>query len=292
MGKIRIAVIGASGMLGSDICRVFSDRGCEVRELTHEMVEITDSKSISGVLGHARADLIINTAAFHHVPKCESDPVKAFAVNALGAKNLAVFCQDNGVPLIHIGTDYVFDGRKEAPYVETDTPHPLNTYGNTKLSGEHYIEALCEKHYIVRVSGIYGKNLCRAKGGNFVTTMLKFAKQDKPIRVVDDEILTPTFTEDVAAQIFFLYDKGGEYGLYHVTAEGSCSWYRFAEEIFTRVGMEVDLSPAAPGEFDGDVQRPKYCVLENKNLKDQHLNIMPDWRDGLGRFLSSNHAIS
>jgi len=284
---MKVAVIGANGQLGADICLLFQERGADVLPLTHAEIDIAVPNAAAHVFGEVRLDWVINTAAFHHVPRCEEDPQRAFAVNALGARNLAGYCDAAGISLLHISTDYVFDGKKAVPYIETDSPHPLNVYGNTKLSGELFIEAMCERHCIVRVSGIYGKHICRAKGGNFVSTMLKLSTERKTVRVVDDEVLTPTATEDIAGQIFTLLDRGGEFGLYHVTAEGSCSWFEFAKEIFSIRRIPVIVERAEPGEFDGGLKRPKYSVLENRFLKAQNLNVMPDWRTGLRRFLSS-----
>jgi dTDP-4-dehydrorhamnose reductase len=213
-------------------------------------------------------------------------------VNGVGSINLALVCNELDKPLLHIGTDYVFDGKKGKPYIESDKPLPLNVYGNTKLSGEHFIESMAKKYYILRVSGIYGKNPCLAKGGmNFVDLMLKLAKEREEVRVVDDEVLTPTFTEDIAAQIVKLAHADPEYGLYHCTAESRCSWYEFAKEIFSLTKSSVTLNKAAPGEFAIKVNRPKYSVLENKFLKDQNLNFMPPWQDGLKRYLQIKYDI-
>jgi dTDP-4-dehydrorhamnose reductase len=282
---MKIAVIGANGQLGTDISNCFKNGGDQVTELNHDQIEISDIDSVNSALTGINADLIINTAAMHHVEKCEEDPIMSFRVNSLGAKNLAQVSGETGSILLHISTDYVFNGSKNKPYIETDRALPLNVYGSTKLSGEHFITAIADKYYILRVSGIFGKNPCRAKGRNFVQTMLKLSKEREEIRVVDDELLTPTFTGDIAVQIKNLVSNGGQFGLYHATAEGSCSWYEFAKEVFSLSKINVVLNPAAPGEFSGKVLRPKYCVLENKYLEDQQLNVMPHWRDGLIRYL-------
>ena len=295
---MKIAVIGANGQLGKDICEAFVKNGDQVVELDIERsgsqkIDIADMDSVSKTLKeNSDADLIINTAAMHNVEACENDPEKAFKVNGVGSINLSSVCNELDKPLLHISTDYVFDGVKGKPYVESDKPLPLNVYGNTKLSGEHFIESMAKKYYILRVSGIYGKNPCLAKGGmNFVDLMLKLAKEREEVRVVDDEVLTPTFTEDIAAQIVKLAHSNPEYGLYHCTAESWCSWYEFAKEIFTLAKSGVTLNKAAPGEFAIKVNRPKYSVLENKFLKDQKLNIMPPWQDGLKRYLKIKYDI-
>ncbi len=152
---------------------------------------------------------IVNTAAMHQVEKCEADPARAFAVNALGVRHLALAARALGARLVHVSTDYVFDGAKTAPYLESDCPLPLNAYGNSKLAGELFVRSLAEKHYVIRVSGLYGKNPCLEKGGlNFVDLMLKLARERKEVRVVDDEVLTPTATVDVARQILHMLERG------------------------------------------------------------------------------------
>jgi dTDP-4-dehydrorhamnose reductase len=227
----------------------------------------------------------VNTAAMHNVDACEREPAKAFAVNGIGARNLAILSNKLDFVLLHISTDYVFDGTKRTPYIETDCPRPLNVYGNTKLAGEYFVHTLARKHFVLRVSGLYGTNPCRAKGGsNFVNLMLKLSKERDEVRVVDDEVLTPTFTEDIAKQLVSMREMK-EYGLYHATAQGSCSWYRFAAKIFELSGVKIKLSVAGPNEFPMKVPRPKYSVLENSRLKALNLDVMPAWEDGLRRYL-------
>ncbi|MCP5049273.1 MAG: NAD(P)-dependent oxidoreductase, partial [bacterium] len=167
-------------------------------------------------------------------------------------------------------------------------PMPLNVYANTKLCGEHYVEAIARKFYIVRVSGIYGKNPCKGKGGrNFVETMLWLSRERDEVRVVDDEILTPTSTLEIARQIVKMVDSDAPCGIYHATAEGSCSWYEFAKEIFDITKPNIKFNKALPGEFKVKVNRPEYSVLENKHLKDQGINIMRHWKEGLREYLGS-----
>lgn len=288
---MRVAVIGANGQLGCDVCSAFRDAGHEVISLNHDMLDIADLDSMVKKLEEAKADIVINTAAMHNVEACERDPARAFAVNGNGARNLAILSNNLDFVLFHISTDYVFDGRKRAPYLETDCPTPLNVYGNTKLAGEYFVRTIARKYFVLRVSGLYGKNPCRAKGGrNFVDLMLKLASAREEVRVVDDEVLTPTFTEDVARQIVLL-SKVDNYGLFHATAQGSCSWYRFAAKIFELAGLGIKLTVASPGEFPIKVPRPKYSVLENSRLKSLNLDTMPPWEDGLHRYLDKSGVL-
>ncbi len=283
---MKVAVIGANGQLGCDVCAAFSSSGHQVVSLNHDTVDIADYASIKSPLEKARPDVIVNTAAMHNVDSCEDNPLKAFEVNTLGARNLALIANKLNSTLFYLSTDYVFDGLKKAPYVETDYPIPLNVYGNSKLAGESFVRSIAKKYFIIRVSGLYGTNPCRDKGGNnFVKLMLKLSKERDEIRVVDDEVLTPTFTENVVKQIVAMADMDN-YGLYHATAQGSCSWYRFAAKIFELSGSPIKLLVADPDEFPIKVPRPKYSVLENAGLKDLGMDLMPDWQDGLKQYLA------
>lgn len=282
---MNVVVIGANGQLGTDLVSAFSNHGDEVHALTHADVEISDLNSVSRALEQLEPQVVINTAAMHHVEDCERKPEKAFVVNAIGAKNLTLVCRGLSAVLMHISTDYVFDGKKEAPYVEGDNPLPLNAYGITKLAGEHFVRTNAEKHFVVRTSGLYGKSPCRAKGGlNFIELMLKFARERGEVRVVGDEFVSPTSTAELAQQLVLL-SRSNSYGLYHATAEGSCSWYEFAREILALSGSKARVHLAAPGEFPAKVPRPKYSVLENQALKKQGLNILRPWQEDLQNYL-------
>jgi dTDP-4-dehydrorhamnose reductase len=284
---MRVVVLGSNGQLGSDVCASFVRNGDEVSALTHSDVELTSAPSVSEALSAKNPEFIVNAAAMHHVEKCEADPMTAFATNAIGAKNVSEWAKQAGATVAYISTDYVFDGKKTSPYLESDVAIPLNAYGITKLAGEHYTAAVNPKYFVLRVSAIYGHHPCRAKGGlNFVELMLKLSRERDKLRVVDDEFVTPTPTVQIARQLVAL-SRSKDYGLYHGTAEGSCSWYEFAREIFRATGTNVRLEKADPGEFPAKVQRPKYSVLENHSLKLAQLNVFTDWRAGLAEYLHS-----
>jgi dTDP-4-dehydrorhamnose reductase len=289
---MKIAVIGANGQLGSDAVAAFSQRGDEVSALTHQDIAIENADFVASCLGALKPDVVINTAAMHHVENCEQQADKAYGVNAIGARNLAMVTRDLGSKLIHISTDYVFDGSKGKPYLEQDAPLPLNVYGNTKLAGEHYVRAINPKHFVLRVSAIYGKSPCRAKGGlNFVELMLKLARERGKVRVVDSEFVSPTSTAEIAEQLVKVSDSDA-YGLYHATAEGSCSWWEYAREIFAQTNTQVVLEAAGPNEFPAKVPRPRYSVLENAGLKAQGMNVFRPWQDGLLRYLGQTQPAS
>ncbi len=284
---MKITVIGASGQLGTDVANAFTSNGDEVISLTHSDIELSSIDSVSTRLQEMRPQVVVNTAAMHHVENCEREPQKAFAVNGLGARNLSLVARDIGATVMHVSTDYVFDGAKGSPYEESDTPRPLNVYGNTKLAGEYFVRCTSDKYFVLRTSAIYGKSPCRAKGGlNFVEMMLKRAREQGKVRVVDSEFVTPTRTTELARQVVAL-SRSDSYGLYHATAEGFCSWHEFAREIFKLTDTKVNLEVAGPDEFPAKVPRPTYTVLENSGLKRLGLNLFRPWQEGLREYLSS-----
>jgi dTDP-4-dehydrorhamnose reductase len=268
---MKVAVIGANGQLGQDVVRAFANQGDEVHALTHEDIELSSLESVLACLRVAQADAVVNTAAMHNVESCEQQPGRAHEVNVVGARNLASATRDLGSVLIHVSTDYVFDGKKGKPYVESDEARPLNIYGRTKLEGEQSVQDINPKHYVLRTAALYGTHPCRAKGGqNFVDLMLRLARERGRVRVVDCEFTSPT----------------AAYGLYHATAEGSCSWYEFAREIFRVADVSVNLEVASPDEFPAKVPRPAYSVLENRGLKSKNLDGFRPWQEGLHTYLS------
>lgn len=282
---MKVAVLGANGQLGSEVCAAFRRNNDEVVAFTHSDLELTAAASVEKALSASVPEFIVNAAAMHHVEKCEADPVGAFQANAIGAKHVAEWAKQAGSTVAYVSTDYVFDGKKGASYLETDIAAPLNAYGISKLAGEHFTAGIATKYFVLRVSAIYGHQPCRAKGGlNFVELMLKLSRERDEVRVVDDEFVTPTPTVQIAEQLVAL-SRSCQYGLYHGTSEGSCSWYEFADEIFRITGSKICLQKASPGEFPSKVPRPKYSVLENQALKATQMNLFTDWRDGLHNYL-------
>lgn len=286
---MRVAVVGGNGQLGSEVVDEYQRAGENVARLTHAEIDIASMNSVWRALSDIHPGVIVNTAAMHHLDACETEPDRAYAVNSIGVRNLAVAAQKLDAKLVHISTDYVFDGKKKQPYVEKDHAAPLNVYGNTKLAGEMFLQETAEKYFIVRTSALYGKNPCRAKGGrNFIDLMLKLAAERDEISVVEDEVISPTPTLELAKQIVIL-SRTEHYGLYHATAEESCSWYEFARAIFEITNAKVNLRVAGPSEFPAKVPRPKYSVLENSALKDIGLNTLSKWQEGLRAYLSTRY---
>ncbi len=281
---MKAVIIGADGQLGADLMKGFAD--VSPVGLTREQIEICSPDSILNALSDLHPDVVVNTAAFHNVPVCEKEITQSFDINAVGPLNLAKASESLGFELVHISTDYVFDGKKQAPYVETDPPNPLSVYAVSKLAGEHFVSSYCSKHYIVRTSGLYGHTKCMAKGTNFVETMLRLAKEKPELRVVNDEILTPTYVYHLALQIRKLVDSH-VYGMYHATNNGSCSWYEFAKEIFKIAGVTIPVVPVTSKEFASPVKRPTYSVLENAALQKLGIDIMPPWRDSLAHYFQN-----
>jgi dTDP-4-dehydrorhamnose reductase len=283
---MKIAIVGANGQLGSDLKVSFS-RQHEVHPLYHADMEVSDIDDVKKILTAIKPDVVINTAAYHNVPLCEQNPDLAFAINGKGVLNLARVTTDLNARLVHFSTDYVFDGEKKQPYTETDHCQPLNVYGATKLAGENFALSYAAKPYVIRVSGIYGKTPCRAKGGNFITTMLKLAKEKPEVRVVQDEELTPTPTSAIAENTLRLISVE-EYGLYNMTCEGQCSWYEFARSIGELMDLRTPLYPASVNDFAQPVKRPFYSVLDNTHLKAIRMNDMPEWKQALKDFLTQS----
>jgi dTDP-4-dehydrorhamnose reductase len=282
---MKVAIVGASGQLGSDTAQAFVANGDTVFPLGHQDIEISALDSVAAKLSDLAPDLIVNTAAMHHVERCEQEPEMAFSINALGARNLAMLAQDLGAIIMHISTDYVFDGARRQPYLETEAPRPLNTYANTKLAGEYYVRCIAERHFVLRTSGLYGKYPCRGKGGlNFVDLMLKLGRERGRVRVVDSEVITPTSTCELGRQMVLL-SRADNFGLFHATAEGCCSWFDFAREIFATSNLAAKVELADPQEFPAKVPRPSYSVLENAALKAAGMNVFGPWQEGLREYL-------
>jgi dTDP-4-dehydrorhamnose reductase len=283
-----VVVIGANGQLGSDVAAVFARRGWTVRALVHADLDIrhADAVALRTALEVTAPAAVVNTAAFTNVEGCEVEPERAFAVNAVAVQRLARACRDLGALLVHVSTDYVFDGAKRAPYTEDDAPRPLQVYGTSKLAGEYLARAETARHAVVRSCGLYGAQPCRGKAGaNFVRTMLRLAREKGEVAVVDDEFVTPTYTVDLAAQLERIADAGAT-GLFHATQQGQVSWHDFAAAVFEISGTPVNLARTSAARFPATVRRPPYSVLDNARLREAGLDIMPDWRDALRRYLA------
>jgi dTDP-4-dehydrorhamnose reductase len=284
---VKVAVTGANGQLGTDLCRVLHN--FELVPFTHADIEISDLASVREAMVKHRPAVIVNTASYVRVDDCEDEEEKVFAVNARGAGNLAAIAQELGAKLVHMSTDYVFGGevrQETTPYTELDTPVPISVYGRSKLAGEELVRCLCVRHFIVRVSGLFGTAGSSGKGGNFIETMLRLARERHELRVVSDQIFSPTYAEDAARKIVQLMTTE-HYGIFHVTNRGACSWYEFAAEIFRLAGLPTAVIPITSAEYPQKARRPRYSVLDNYRLRVLGLDDMRSWQEALAHYMAA-----
>ena len=310
--RMKVLITGVLGQLGSMLCSVLAN-DFHVIPATRAEFDITDLAATRAFIREAAPHVVVHPAAYTNVDGCETNKEKAFLVNTIGARNVAIASREIEAKLVFISTDYVFDGRKEDPYLEYDPPNPSSVYGWSKLMGEQMVMQQNPRSFILRISWLYGPH-----GKNFVKTMLSLARTKEELQVVNDQRGTPTFAGDVARQIQALIQTDF-YGLYHCTSQGSCTWYEFALEIFKNAGYRVDtapsgavhlipnpeslipasspltpnpqplrpitVTPVTTEQFPRPAQRPQNSVLENFMLKIQGLDIMPPWQDALREFM-------
>ena len=275
---MKILITGAYGMLGSDLREVLKNQ--ELIVTGSKDLDITDEKKVVEFVCENSPELVINAAAYTAVDDCETHYDDAYAVNAIGPKNLAIACNKLDIPLVHISTDYVFDGTKRTPLIEADKLGPQSAYGKTKLAGEEFIQENTDKYFILRTAWLYGLH-----GNNFVKTMLELAENHDEITVVDDQVGSPTYSFDLAVAITnLLYSD--KYGIYHVTNEGECSWYEFAKLIFELSNIDVKVVPVTTEEFPRPAPRPHYSVLNNKKWNSSGFVPMRTYQEALSEYLS------
>jgi dTDP-4-dehydrorhamnose reductase len=276
---VRTLITGGGGQLASDLAALLKD---DARAFTREELDICDEQAVEHAYREVEPELVINCAAFHNLDACEREPARAFAVNVEAVRGLA----RRGVRLVHVSTNYVFDGRREEPYGEEDLPAPRSMYAVSKLAGEHAALAYGDRSLIVRTAGLYGRHGSESKGGNFVQRMLARARADGALRVVSDQRLQPTFTPDLAAAILQATDIGAD-GVLHLTASGACSWYEFTRAIMAEAGVEVSIEPTATVTGVDGIDRPLNGVLARPAADALGLPALRPWQDGLGEYLRS-----
>jgi len=279
----RVAVIGASGQLGSDLVEALRQAGFECLTPSHTELDICDHTRVVSVLKALKPSVIVNLAAFHKVEACEAEPERAFAINCHAVHRLAEVAENLDAFLVHVSTDYVFGGEQSTPYAEQSLPSPRQVYGVSKLAGEHLVRHQSPRHLVIRTSGLYGKRGSSGKGGNFVETMLERGRHG-PVKVVTDQVLSPTSTRDLSEMIVRLI-RADATGLVHVTNSGSCSWYEFAQEIFALSGRPAEVIPIPTDALHPLVVRPPYSVLDNKRLRDEGFTVLRPWQDALATYL-------
>jgi dTDP-4-dehydrorhamnose reductase len=285
---LRVLLIGANGQLGSDLMQILESH--EVTAATHQNFDVVQFDHVQHEVVRLRPQVIINTAAFHKVDLCETEVLSAFQVNAYGVRNVALAAREVDAKLVHFSTDYVFEGNLRRPLTESDPTNPISAYGVSKLAGEKLAGYLWTKSFVIRTCGLYGHSGSSGKGGNFVETMLKKAAAGESIRVVNDQTLTPTSTRELARKVSQLIHTE-EYGLYHITANGECSWFEFARQIFELARVPAHLSPTSSEQFKTAARRPAYSVLENARLKRLGIDDMKDWREALTEYLHNRPSV-
>jgi dTDP-4-dehydrorhamnose reductase len=285
---MRIAIIGANGQLGADLRQAFS--GHTVIPWTRTDFDVRDTERARDAILRASPDAVINTAAFHKTDACEDEPDLAFAVNAVAVRGIALACRQSGAALVHVSTDFVFGGDKHGPYTEHDIAAPLNVYGVSKLAGEHFVRAICDRYYNVRVASLFGVAGSSGKGGNFVESMLAKARKGDPLVVVDDVTMSPTFAADAASTIRTLLEARAPSGTYHATNAGACTWHAFTAEILRRAGVSADLRPTSIETMAPKAARPRNSALSSARLPAAGLPTPRSWDDALGAYFQARQT--
>ena len=290
---MKILITGSKGQLGNELKDIINKGYSEIGKVSEciknsqvfdfdvDNLDITDLKSVKNVLNTIKPDVVINCAAATNVDGCESDEDFSFKVNSLGPRNLAIVCEEIGARLVQVSTDYVFSGVGEKPLTEYDLTAPYSVYGKTKLLGENYVREFCSKYYIVRTAWLYGY-----VGHNFVYTMRRLGKEKDSINVVNDQIGNPTHANDLAYHILKLIETD-EYGVYHCTGKGECSWYDFAKMIIELSGEECIVNPCTSEEYKTPAKRPEYSSLDNMMLRNTVGDEMRNWQDAIKSFIEN-----
>lgn len=274
-----ILVTGSSGMFAKDFLKLSSQTPTELVALDRNQLDITNLAEVLETVRHLSPWAVVNGAAYTNVDRAETEIDSCMAVNALGPRNLAIACEEVGSYLLHISTDYVFDGNKEGKYQIWDDPNPINHYGKSKLWGERYITSLCRRFFVLRTSWLFGQH-----GRNFVKTMVNLSESSRPLCVVDDQWGSPTYTIDLA-QVCISLLQTGAFGIYHVTNTGITNWYDFAVEIFRQMEIRKHVVPIASEDFPTPARRPRNSALDSYPLKETIGFHLPQWQDALRRYI-------
>ncbi|MBV8375169.1 MAG: dTDP-4-dehydrorhamnose reductase [Candidatus Eremiobacteraeota bacterium] len=283
---MRILVVGGSGQLGTEIRRNWTHD--DVVAPPHGQLDIEDATAVDAAIALVKPDALVNCAAFHNVDRCESEPERAYAVNAIAVDRAAALCELRGVAFVTFSTDYVFDGTATRPYVENDCPRPLSVYGVSKLAGELLTQRRGAKALIVRTCGVYGVRPSASKGHTFVDRVIAQARATQPMRVVTDVVASPTFAGHLATAVRRLLEAGAS-GLYHVADRGPVSWYDFAAEALRQAGIGGNLEPISAAVWKTTAPRPAFSALESGKLRSIGVE-MPDWREGIAAYLGLRAA--
>ncbi|MGE5422976.1 MAG: dTDP-4-dehydrorhamnose reductase [Ignavibacteriales bacterium] len=277
---MKILITGAKGMLGYALQKVLAE-GHQIICSDIDDFDITDVHSTLRWITNVQPQVVIHSAGYTNVDGCENNIELAYRVNGLGARNVAAVCSELDAAMIYISSDYVFDGRKSEPYREYDQVNPLSIYGKSKLLGETLVKEMLNRHYIIRTSWLFGPN-----GKNFVTSMLQLSREMKNIKVVNDQVGSPTYTFDLAQAVKILL-TGPYYGTYHITNSDYCSWYDFAQEIFRLAGINNQVFPTTTEQLNRPAPRPAYSVLDNYLWKNEGFQILRSYKEALREYMES-----
>lgn len=278
---MKVMILGANGMLGKDLAEAFSD--FDAYPLTKLELDITNAALLDRKFKEIKPDFVINAAGYTDVDGCETNHEQAYNVNAKGVKNIVASCGKYNSVLIHISSDYVFDGEKEG-YNEDDKPNPINVYGDSKYKGELYLMDAFKKYYLIRTSWLFGKS-----GRNFVDTILRLSKTKPKLDIVNDQRGSPTYTKDLSIAIKNMISNHPEFGIYHLTNSGACTWFEYAKEIARIKGLKVNIEPISSGKLNRAAKRPKCSVLINNKLPK-----LRSWKEAVKDYLinETNHGNS
>jgi dTDP-4-dehydrorhamnose reductase len=279
-------VFGSGGQLGVELVREFTGRGYSVEGFERTTVDIADPARVEQVLAQADPEIVLNSAAYNQVDVAEKEPMPAFAANGLAVRNLAMACRQLDTQLVHFSTDYVFDGNAGRAYTEEDRPRPLGAYGVSKLAGELYAQAYLEQPLVIRTCGVFGPGGLRTARGNFIETMLRLAVANRPIRVVEDHVASPTYAPLLAARAADLVERK-QRGLFHVGGGTPISWFDFAATIFRVAGLRPELQATNEREYRTAARRPKYSALSNAKMERCGIEPMPPLEKAVEMYLSA-----
>ena len=286
--RMKILIIGKTGQLGSALIQDALTLGHDVFAPTKQELDILDEVAFLNAMELYLPEIVINTAAFHNVPLCEVEPMKAFQLNCIAVKKMAEISNDFNAWFVSFSTDYVFGGEKRKPYIESDVPNPLQMYGLSKLAGE-YAAFSYEKSIIIRTCGLYGLHGAISKGGNFVDNRIKDSKQNERIEISNDQTVSPTYAGDLSKAVLQLIaHPSKESGIYHLVNEGYCTWYEFTKEIFEILGIDIELVPVDRKGKTGDMRRPLFSALKNEKATRFGI-VLPHWREGLNQYLKAKY---
>jgi dTDP-4-dehydrorhamnose reductase len=286
----KVVIFGGGGQLGVELCREFERRKWAVHKFDRQSLDVTDASAVEQAVATVDPGAVVNAAAYNQVDIAEREPLTAYQANALAVRNLAMACRQSDALLVHYSTDYVFDGAKGSPYVETDMPHPLGAYAVSKLAGELYAQAYLHNLLIIRVSGVFGPGGMFTPRGNFVELMLRLGRSGNPIRVVEDHVASPTYAPAIASRTVDMLEAG-VIGLYHMGGGEAISWYEYAKMIFEVAGMTPQLQPTDEREYRTAARRPKFSALSNAKLEAAGIKPMPPLREAVTEyFRAREHA--